>query len=186
VNPLGRLLQRHTPDVVRQAALAQLFRAAAEAFQCDVPPLSGLSADERLRRFASFTRDQVVGAHGRAPLSERDLEAVQQRLYNNAYRLGRTTGRLLGVRGIQDTMAVGRVLYRILDIEFQGYERGDVLISRCYFSSVYSGPVCRVMSAMDRGLLAGLAGGGQLVFSSRITEGQPFCAAHFTLVGDKA
>jgi hypothetical protein len=186
VNPLGWLLERHMPEVVRQAALGQLLRAAAEAFQCDAPPLGGLSSDERLRVFACFTRDRVVAAHGGASQPGRDLEAVQQRLYNNAYRLGRRTGRVLGVRGVSDTMAVGRVLYRILDIEFQGDAQGDVLISRCYFSSFYSGRVCQVMSAMDRGLLAGLAGGGQLVFSSRITEGQPFCRAHFALGGDRA
>jgi hypothetical protein len=185
VNPLGWLLQRHTPEYVRQAALAQLFSAAAEAFQCDAPPLGGLSSDERLRRFASFTRDQIVGAHGRAPLPSCDLAAVQQRLYDNAYRLGRRTGRLLGVHGVCDTMAIGRVLYRILDIEFQGDGRGDVLISRCFFSDFYTGPDCRVMSAMDWGLLAGLAGGGELAFSSRITEGQPCCKAHFTLGEDR-
>jgi hypothetical protein len=186
VNPLGRLLQRHTPDVVRQAALAQLLGAAAEAFRCDAPPLRGLPYEERLRRFALFTRDQVVGAHGRSPLPGRDLETVQQRLYDNAYRLGRRTGRLLGVRGVRDAMAVGRVLYRILDIDFRGDAAGNVLISRCYFSDFYSGAVCRVMSAMDWGLLAGLAGGGQLAFSSRITEGEPSCLAHFALGGDKA
>ena len=146
-------------------------------------PLGGLSSDERLSVFASFTRDQVAGAHSGASLPGRDLEAVQQRLYDNAYRLGRRTGRLLGVRGVSDTMAVGRILYRILDIEFQGDAQGDVLISRCYFSGFYSGRVCQVMSAMDWGLLAGLAGSGQLIFSSRITEGQPCCRARFTLGG---
>jgi hypothetical protein len=179
LNPLGWLLQRHTPEVIRQAALAQLLGAAADAFECDAPPPGGLSADERLRRFALFTQGRVE----ELLRDGRDLEAVQQRLYGNAYRLGRRTGRLLGVHGLWDTMAVGRVLYRILDIEFQGDARGDVLISRCYFSSVYSGRVCQVMSAMDRGLLAGLAGSGQLVFSSRITEGEPCCRARFTLGG---
>ena len=185
MNPLGRLLQHHTPEIVRREALAQLFRAAAEAFQCDAPPLGGLSSDERLHRFALFTRDQVAGAHGRAPLPGRDLEAVRERLYRNAYTLGRRTGRLLSVRDVRDTMAVGRVLYRILDIDFQGDARGDVVISHCYFSGFYSGPVCQVMSAMDWGLLAGLAGGGQLVFSTRITEGLPCCRAHFAMGGDK-
>lgn len=181
MNPLGWLLQRHTPEVVRREALAQLLEAAAEAFRCDAPPLSGLPSEERLRRFAVFT-----GGHVEALLRDgRDLSEVRQRLYDNAYRLGRRTGRLLGVRGVRDTMAIGRVLYRILDIEFEGDGRGDVLISRCYFSDFYSGPVCRVMSAMDWGLLAGLAGGGQLVFSSRITQEQPCCRAHFTLGGDR-
>jgi hypothetical protein len=182
VNPLGWLLQRYTPEVVRQAALAQLLGAAAEAFECDIPPLGGLSSAERLRRFALFTQGHVEEL-----LREgRDLEAVQSRLYHNTYELGRRVGTLLGIRSVRDTMAVSRVLYRILDIEFQGNAGGDVLISRCYFSGFYSAQVCQVMSAMDQGLLAGLSGGGRLVFASRITEGQSCCQASFTLGGDGA
>jgi general L-amino acid transport system permease protein len=37
-----------------------------------------------------------------------------------------------------------------------------------------------------RGLLAGLAGGGELVFIERITEGQPCCRACFTLAGSSS
>ncbi len=84
-------------------------------------------------------------------------------------------------------MALGRSLYDILDIDFDGSDSGsgsgEITISRCYFSSFYSPEVCQVMSAMDRGLLAGLAGGGELVFIERITEGQPCCRARFTLAG---
>jgi hypothetical protein len=181
VNPLGWLLQRYKPEVVRQAALAQLLGAAAEAFQCDAPPLGGLSSAERLRRFALFTQGHVEEL-----LREgRDLEAVRQRLYRNTYARGRRVGRLLGIRSVRDTMDISRVLYRILDIEFQGDAGGDVLISHCYFSGFYSGRVCQVMSAMDQGLLAGLSDGGQLVFSSRITEGQSCCQASFTVGGDR-
>ena len=39
------------------------------------------------------------------------------------------------------------------------------------------------MSAMDRGLLAGLAGGGDLIFSQRITEGYTCCRARFAVAG---
>lgn len=180
MNPLGWLLQSHTPEYVRQEALSQLFKAAADAFQCDLPPLDGLSSDERLHRFALFTQGRVEEM-----LREgRDVEAVRQRLYYNSCELGRRVGRLLGIRGIRDAMSVSRVLYRILGIEFQGDARGQVVISRCYFSDFYSGRVCQVMSAMDRGLLAGLSNGGQLVFSSRISEGQPCCRARFTLGGE--
>jgi hypothetical protein len=65
-----------------------------------------------------------------------------------------------------------------LDIDFQGDEKGEVLISHCSLSRYYSPDTCRVMSAMDRGLLAGLSGGKQLVFSARITEGQACCRAY--------
>ncbi len=179
MNPLGRLAQGHTPEFARKWALAQLFAAAAAAFECDAPPPGRLSHKERLEQFAEFTR-----SHVETLLSGRgDLEAVQGRLYRDAWVLGRRCGRLLGIRSVEDTMDMGRVLYRILDIEFQGDARGEVLISRCHFSRFYSPGVCRIMSAMDRGMLAGLSNGGQLVFLSRITEGQACCRAHFTSGG---
>ena len=120
-----------------------------------------------------------------------DLSELQERLYWNAYRLGRTPGWLLRVQGVDDVMALGRSLYDILDIDFygsvsdsvSGSDSGEITISRCYFSSFYSPEACQVMSAMDRGLLAGLAGGGELMFSQRITEGHPCCRARFTLAG---
>jgi hypothetical protein len=76
-------------------------------------------------------------------------------------------------------MALSRFLYGILDIEFHGNRSGEITIGRCYFSDFYSPQACEVMSAMDRGLLAGLAGGGDLVFTERITEGRPCCRARF-------
>ena len=93
-----------------------------------------------------------------------DLSELQERLYRNVYRLGRTPGWLLRVRRRRLTsMAVGRSLYDILDIDFHGSVSGsdsgsgsgEITISRCYFSSFYSPEVCRMMSVMDRGLLAG-------------------------------
>ncbi len=173
---LPRLLSR-TPAIVKRQALGQLFQTTAEAFRCDMPRLSGLSREQRLLEYARFTADRAE----EALCSEDDLAALRERLYWNAYRLGRKPGRLLGIRGVDGVMALGRFLYGILDIEFEGSSSGAITINRCYFSSFYSSEVCQVMSAMDSGLLAGLAGSGALVFSQRITEGQACCRAHFTL-----
>ena len=173
---LPRLLA-HTPPIVKRQALVQLFRSTAAAFQCDMPRLRGLSREQCLLAYARFTAEQTEEAlrHGA------DLSELRERLYRNAYRLGRTPGRLLRVHSVGDVMALAHFLYGILDIEFQGSGSGEITISRCYFSSFYSPQVCQVMSAMDRGLLAGLAGAGDLVFTQRITEGQPCCRAHFIL-----
>ena len=165
------------PPIVKRQALVQLFRSTAAAFQCDMLPLSGLSREQCLLEYARFTADRA----GEALRSGGDLSELQDRLYRNAYRLGRTPGWLLGVRSVDDVMALGRILYDILDIEFYGSGSGEITIRRCYFSSFYSPEVCRVMLATDRGLLAGLAGAGDLVFNQRITEGQPCCRGHFTL-----
>ena len=166
-----------TPAIVKRQALAQLFRSTAAAFRCDMPRLSRLSHEQCLLEYARFTAERA----GEALRHGHDLTELRERLYRNAYRLGRTPRWLLRVRTVADVMALAQFLYGILGIEFQGSRSGEITISRCYFSSTYSPQVCQVMSAMDRGLLAGLAGAGDLVFTQRITEGQPCCRGHFTL-----
>jgi hypothetical protein len=162
---------------VRQQGLRALFRRTATALEVDPPALGRLSADALLREYARFTSGRV------AALIEggRDLPAIQQRLYQGALALGKRWGIAFRIRNMEDMRRVGRVLYRMLGIDFQCDAQGAVVISRCFFSDAYSAQVCQVMSAMDRGLFAGLSGGGQLEFSGRITEGQPCCQARFTL-----
>ncbi len=169
-------LQIYTPDFVKKRALTQLFNSTAAAFEAEVPPLAGLDSGECLAQYARFTQTLAEQR-----LREgREVEAVGQRLYRNAVEMGRLHSKWLRLGTVQDVMAIGRVLYRILAIDLQGDSRGEVVINRCYFSRFYSGEVCRLMSAMDRGLFAGLSSGGELTFSSRITEGQPCCRAHFS------
>jgi hypothetical protein len=175
---LTRLLS-HTPAIVKRQALVQLFRATAAAFQADMPRLSGLSREQCLLAYARFTAERA----GEVLRQGGDLSELQERLYRNAYQLGRMLGRLLGVGNVDDVMTLSRFLYDILDTDFVGKGGGEITIGRCYFSTFYSPEVCEVMSAMDRGLLAGLAGGGELVFSQRITEGQFCCRARFALAG---
>jgi hypothetical protein len=181
VNRVAVFLETHMPAWVRKGALRALFRATAGAFDRPAPSLAGLSAEECLLRYAQFTRDQVAESLRDGD----DLPAVQERLYRNAYELGRACRRVSRIGTVEEVMALGRVLYRLLGIEFYGAEGGDVVINRCYFSRFYSGPVCQVMSAMDRGLFAGLSDGRQLVFFERITEGQARCRAHLSVQGDE-
>jgi hypothetical protein len=181
MNGLALRLLPHAPAIVRRQALVQLFGATAAAFQASTPSLSGLSHEQCLLAYARFTADRAAEALADGG----SLPELQERLYRNAYRLGRMPGRLLRVRTIDDVMVLGRFLYGILDIDFAGSERrggaGEITIRRCYFTDFYTPQVCQLMSAMDRGLLAGLAGGGELVFTERITEDRPCCRAHFSL-----
>jgi hypothetical protein len=172
---LPPLLDR-TPAIVKRQALIQLYKATAAAFSCDMPWLRGLSREACLLSYARFTAERAEDALGQ----RNDLVELQERLYRNAYRLGRTSGRWLGVRGVDDVMTLARFLYSILDIDLCGSGSGEITIGRCYFSRFYSPGVCRVMSAMDRGLVAGMAGEGELVFTQRITEGWPCCHARFS------
>ena len=176
MNLLLRALQLYTPEYLRRRRLAELAAVTAGAFGCPAPDLGGLSGDERLRRYAEFTRARVdeMLAGGQ------DLCLIHDRLYAGAFRIGSELRRLLRVTTTADVMATARLLYRGLGIDFRGTTSGDVLIARCYFSDVYSSDVCRVIAALDDGFLAGLAGGGRLVFLQRITEGHDHCRACFT------
>jgi hypothetical protein len=172
---LVSMLQIYMPDFVKKIALTQLFNSTAAAFEAEAPPLAGLTSAECLAQYARFAQTQAE----QRLRDGREVEAVAQRLYRNAVEMGRRHSKWLRPGTVQDVMAIGRVLYRILGIDLQGDARGEVVIHRCYFSRFYSGEVCQLMSAMDRGLFAGLSNGGDLTFTSRITEGQPCCRAHF-------
>jgi hypothetical protein len=167
-----RLLDGHVPAVARRAALRALFATTAAGFGCPVPPLDGLD-DGLLRQYAQFTREQAEAALR----DGRDLPALQDRLERGAYALGARLRAGLRLRTTEDAMTAARMVYRLLDIDLRGTGQGEITVRRCAFSEVYSADVCRLVSALDAGLLAGLSGGDRLEFSQRITEGAPACLA---------
>lgn len=162
---------------LQQWALEALFWVTARAFGRQSPPIAGLPAGERVAEYAAFTESEVQALLR----SGGEVDAVQGRLYRSAYRLGRACRWVSGAGTVEDALALGRALYRTLEIDFQGDEKGEVVISHCSVSRTYTPDTCRVMSAMDRGLLAGLSAGGALAFSTRITEGQPCCRARLRM-----
>lgn len=173
MNALLSILASHLPAWVKRNKLQELFEATAGAFECEMPSLQGFSYDECLRAYALFTAQQVE----KAIEQRRDLDAIRLRLYHNAYRIGAELAGTFRVATMKDVMSVGQILYRVLGIEFHGTAQGDITIAKCYFSGFYSGQTCRIMSALDTGVLAGLAHGAQLTFTQRITEGSAQCQA---------
>jgi hypothetical protein len=170
-----RVLQLYVPAWARKRMLGELFRYTAVAFGRKAPTLKGWTPDESLLRYAVFTRAEAE----KALQDGRDLEALRERLYHSTYQMGHRLAKGFGIHSQEEVMTMAGLLYRGLDIDFCGTPQGEVTISRCFFSDYYSGPICRLVSALDSGLLAGLAGGGQLTFSARITEGQSCCRAQF-------
>jgi hypothetical protein len=125
------LLQRYTPTFVKKWALHDLFVATAAAFGCAAPPHKGLTYQQCLRLFAQFTQSQV-----KTMIRDgHDLAAVEQRLYENAFQLGQKYARLLHIRSQAEMMVIGRLLYAMLEIDFQSNAQGEVVIRRCYFSA---------------------------------------------------
>lgn len=179
MNIMLSLSAQWLPQSVRKRQLRKLLRLTAEAFGAAAPTLQGLSFDDSLKTFASFTRDQAE----KALHSEQDLDSVTARLYHGAYQLGAQYRGWFRVRSLGDVLSAARVLYSFCKIDFRGTKDGQVTIARCFFSEYYSGAVCRVISSLDAGLLAGLSGGRQLTFRQRITEGADACTGLLSVGG---
>jgi hypothetical protein len=161
------------PAPIRKQILAELFEAAAQAFDCPAPAYARLSYAEVLRTYALFTSERAE----QALRSERDVAALKTRLYQNAYPLGGKIRHWFGLASIQDVMTLGAILYGAIGVDMHGGALGEITVKRCYFSRFYSGPVCNLISALDDGVFSGLSGGGRLVFSERLTEGGEGCQA---------
>ena len=173
---MGLLLtasQLYVPQFLRKRKLAMLFAATADAFRQHPPSISGLSADDSLKLYAQFTREQAGNI-----IRQGNPEEVRSRLFENACRIGRDLRDDFHIRTVEEVMRMSAVVYKILKIDFHGESRGRIVISHCFFSDYYPSDVCSLVSSLDAGLLAGLSGGGRLSFSQRITEGKACCLAH--------
>jgi len=180
MNILLKILPHNLPAFIREEILAELFEATADAFECPAPAHDHLSYDACLRTYALFTTEQAE----KALQSGRDVPAIKTRLYQNAYPLGGKLRKWFSVDTMEEVMELGQILYRAIGVEIQGDIQGDVTVRRCYFSQFYSGPVCDLISALDDGVFSGLSGGGRLVFSERLTEGNECCKAKLHLRED--
>lgn len=173
MNVLLNLFKLYIPSSLKRRKLEELFSLAADAFQCNCPEIKQLSYKEALELFAVFTLDQAQ----KSIESGGDLAALKMRLYTNAFSVGEKLRKRHRIETLSDAMAMSRILYRILGIDFQGNQKGEIVIRQCFFSSYYSPQVCAVISSMDEGVAAGLSGGGAISFDQRITEGKDCCLA---------
>jgi hypothetical protein len=172
---LLRLGQLCLPPSVKKRRLKQLFALTADAFESSVPLVEGASLDEVLERYARFTREEAEKAIARSDTREK----VRERLYRNAFDLGCEFRRKFRIRTQRDALQMGRIIYKVLNIDFRSDGASGVVVRRCFFSSYYSAEVCALISALDEGMMAGLTSGLKLQFIERITDGSECCRAHF-------
>lgn len=165
----------YVPSFIRKKGLENLFALTASAFGCEAPATEELSFEECLMEYARFTDTTAEQCES----AGKDMSVIGDRLYSNALEFGKTLRKILGISTKLEAMEASRILYRNIGIDFHGSQQGDIAIPRCYFSKYYSAPTCRLISSLDAGILAGIAGGGTLRFSHRITEGFDACRAHF-------
>jgi hypothetical protein len=174
-----RALELHIPGWVARSALRRLFEATASAFGRDPMDLRGLTQAELLERYAVFT----TGCAEQALADPSEADAITRRMWSNAYALGESLRRRLGIHTRLEALRAARVAYRMLAIDLRADQQGNVVVDQCAFASWYSPGVCRLMSSLDAGLIAGLTHGGRLTFSERITEGRPRCLAAISWQG---
>lgn len=171
-----RALELHVPGWVARWAVRALFDATAAAFDWGPVDVHGLRHQALLERYASFTATAAEHA-----LAEgRDPEALSRRMWRSAYGIGDSLRRRLGVRTGDEALRAARIAYRMIGIDLRAAPHGAVVVERCAFATSYSPRVCRLMSSLDAGLIAGLTEGGRLTFSQRITEGSPTCLARIS------
>jgi hypothetical protein len=168
----------YIPSFIKQRRLIELFDITSSAFQSQTPPLKGLPFTECLKEYALFTREKAENS-----IRAGHQEEVKNRLYQNALGLGQKLKSDFHINSLEEIMQMTEIVYKILGIKFQGDSKGEVIIHECFFSSFYSGSVCDIVSGLDKGLLAGLSGGGRLEFYQRITEGNLCCRARLHLEG---
>ncbi len=171
------ILQLHIPGFIKKKKLIQLFTLTAHAFACEPPPMAGLDFDQCLVAYALFTHQQTE----RYLAESSDLDELQDKLYRGAYQLGRELRNELGISTFKQAVLMMKVIYKMLGIDFASHESNQVVIKSCFFSRYYSPSTCQVISALDKGLAAGLSGGGKLEFYQRITGGSDCCRAKFEL-----
>ena len=169
---LGRL---YLPASVKRKRLKQLFDLTADAFGSNAPRTEGIPLHEIIDRYARFTREEAEKAIQRP----KKAEEVRERLYKNAYSMGSELRRVYRIRTKQDALSMGRLVYKVLKIDFRGDGQDGIVVKRCFFSDYYSAEVCALISAIDEGMMAGLSSGLRLRFIERITDGNECCKAFF-------
>jgi hypothetical protein len=173
VNLRLMLLRLHVPASVRRAVLRDLIAATARAFDRRPPDTARLTEPQLMARAIECTRSWAE----EAVRTGADLDRLDRRMFREASRLGRRARRRLHVSSEADGLAAARIVYGAIGIDFRPRGTREVSIPRCAFACAYVPDVCRLMSSMDSGLIAGLTGARGLRFTERITEGAAACHA---------
>ena len=159
---------KRAPGLFRRIELQILCDLAADTFGQKRIRIWTLPPDQALKAYAAFT----VRCMEETPVDKAAL-------YRSACRLGRKVRRVTGFRDDGDIRKLIFLLYQNIGICMDGRIPGVIRIRKCYFSRFYTPAQCRMMSAVDAGVITGICGGGKLRFTDRITEGCPQCRAYF-------
>ncbi len=164
--------------------LNELAVVTALAFQVDVPIWAGRTFRSRLTEYARFTAERAELLASTGDTSA--IEAAKERLRSGALDLGASLRRTLHTRNAEQAFEALTILYGGMGIDMRAEADGEVAVARCFFAGFYRPDVCRIVEALDQGLVSGLFDGASLEFSRRLTEGRSQCRACLRLAEAEA
>lgn len=173
-------LRLHVPRVIRRSILRELIAAMARAFEREAPDTERLPPPELVAHVVECSRSWAE----EAIRTGENLDRLGRRLFGETIELGRRARQRLHVTSEADGLDAARIIYGAIGIDFHPRRWGEVTVPRCALACVYTPDVCRLMSSMDSGLIAGLTGASGLRFTERITEGAVACRALVLHTGD--
>lgn len=156
--------------IFRRIEIQLLMNLTARALKQRPKRTWTLPNDEALRVYAIYTRDHLQGGFNKDLL---------QRMTAEACKMGRLLRRVFFLKKQHDIQQFVIALYQNIGITLEGCLPGSLCFRRCFFSQYYTPQICLAASALDEGIMRGLAGSGHLRFQQRITEGCACCKATF-------
>ncbi len=169
------LVRSALPPQARGRLLGELEELTKRALGAPPPAATAGPLESRLTRYVCTTAAQADALAGRD--DPRELAEASASLRAGAFELGATARRLLHIRDDRAAVETLCAFYHHIGIEAQCTGRTELEVTSCLFARTFSPAACRLIAALDDGFAAGLAGGGHLVFSARITEGSACCRA---------
>lgn len=107
------------------------------------------------------------------------VSIAREALYQVGLKLGVEARERLGVTdNLNDLIKAATILYKVLGIKFHINKDEDILIIyKCSLSNYYTSLTCKILSAVDEGVVHGLNTEMTMKFKERITEDSENCIA---------
>ena len=157
-------------SLFRKLELQMLMNLTARALDKPVKRIWTLPNSKALQVYAEYTCEHLACSKN---------WTLMQQMNDEAYRVGKRLRKIFHLRKPTDITRFTFWLYRNIGIQMEGNIPGKICVTECFFSHHYTPAICRVASALDDGIIKGLAGDGILHFQQRITEGCQYCLATF-------
>lgn len=167
---MARMMFLVDSSIFRRVEIQQLMNLTARALGEKGRRVWTLPSSKALKVYAEYTSSRLSGDCDRELLERMNVEA---------YKVGARLRKLFSLKEKAETERFVFALYRNIGITMSGRIPGQICVARCFFSRFYTPATCLAASALDDGIIRGLAGYGRLSFSQRLTEGCDRCIARF-------